>query len=62
MRVVEETNEKNVIIALYDQTSKCVIDFNTDIENVWYIVKMAERKSINIKHEKDLSIKQLLHL
>jgi len=32
------------------------------MENVWYIVKMAEHKSINIKYEKDLSIKQLSHL
>ena len=62
VRVVEQTNEKAVIIALYDQIGKCVIDFNTDMENVWYIVKMAEHKSINIKYEKDLSIKQLSHL
>ena len=62
VRVVEQTNDKAVIIALYDQTGKCVIDFNTDMENSWYIVKMAEHKSINIKHEKDLSIKQLSHL
>ena len=62
LRVVEQINEKNVIIALYDKVGKCVIDFNTDMENVWYIVKMAEHKSINIKLEKDLSIKQLMHL
>lgn len=62
VRVVERTNEKNVIIALYDQTGKCVIDLDTGMENVWYIVKIAEHKSIDIKNEKDLSIKQLLHL
>ncbi len=61
-RVVEQTNEKTVIIALYDQTGKCIIDFNTDMENAWYIVKMAEHKNINIKNEKDLSLKQLAHL
>ena len=62
VRVVEQTNEKNMIIALYNQAGKCVIDFNTDMENAWYIVKMAEQKEIEIKNEKDLTIKQLAHL
>jgi hypothetical protein len=62
VRVVEQTNEKSVIIALYNQTGKCVIDFNTDMENVWYIVKMAEQKEIEIRNEKDLTLKQLAHL
>ena len=62
VRVVEQTNEKGVIIALYNQTGKCVIDFNTGMENVWYIVKMAEQKEIEIRNEKDLTLKQLAHL
>ena len=62
VRVVEQTNEKSVIIALYNQTGKCVIDFNTDMENAWYIVKMAEQKEIELENEKDLTIKQLAHL
>ena len=62
VRVVEQTNEKGVIIALYNQTGKCVIDFNTDMENVWYIVKMAEQQEIEIRNEKDLTLKQLAHL
>ena len=62
VRVVEQTNEKSVIIALYNQAGKCVIDFNTDMENAWYIVKMAEQKEIEIKNEKDLTLKQLAHL
>ena len=62
VRVVEQTNEKGVIIALYNQTGKCVIDFNTNMENVWYIVKMAEQKEIEIRNEKDLTLKQLAHL
>lgn len=61
-KVVEQTNERSVIIALYDQTGKCVIDFNTEMENAWYIVKMAEHKSIKLSKEKDLSLKQLKHL
>jgi len=62
VRVVEQTNEKSVIIALYNQTGKCAIDFNTDMENAWYIVKMAEQKGIEVRNEKDLTIKQLAHL
>ena len=62
VRVVEQTNEKSVIIALYNQMGKCVIDFNTDMENAWYVVKMAEQKEIELKNEKDLTFKQLAHL
>ena len=62
VRVVEQTNEKSVIIALYNQTGKCVIDFNTDMENAWYVVKMAEQKEIEVRNEKDLTLKQLAHL
>ena len=62
VRVVEQTNEKSVIIALYDQTGKCIIDFNTDMENAWYVVKMAEQKGIEVRNEKDLTLKQLAHL
>ena len=62
VRVVEKTNEKSVIIALYDQAGKCIVDFNTDMENAWYVVKMAEHKGIELKNEKDLTIKQIAHL
>ncbi|MBR6644877.1 MAG: hypothetical protein IKL21_03845 [Clostridia bacterium] len=62
VRVVEQTNEKSLIIALYNQVGKCVIDFNTDMENAWYIVKMAEQKELELKNEKDLTLKQLAHL
>jgi len=34
----------------------------TDMENAWYVVKMAEEKSITIKQEKDLSLKQISQL
>lgn len=62
IRVVEKTDEKSVIIAIYNDDGKCVIDLNTDMENVWYIVKMAKIKNITVKHEKDLSLKQISHL
>lgn len=62
VRVVEQSNEKTVTIALYNQIGKCIIDFNTDMENAWYVIKMAEHLSIFIKYDKDLSIKQLARL
>ena len=62
LRVIEKTDEKSLIIAIYDERGKCIIDLNTDMENAWYLVKMAEEKSINIYHEKDLSLKQISHL
>ena len=62
VRVVEKTDEKSVIIAIYNENGKCIIDLNTDMENAWNVVKMAEEKSITIKQEKDLSLKQISHL
>lgn len=62
VRVIKKTDEKSVIIAIYNNDGKCIIDLNTDMDNVWYIVKMAEEKNIIIKHEKDLSLKQISHL
>ena len=51
-----------MIIAIYNEEGKCVIDVNTDMDNAWYVVKMAEVKGITIKGEKDLSLKQISHL
>ena len=62
VRTIEQKNEKAVIIALYDRDGKCVIDFNTDMQNVWYIVKMAEHKGIEIRKEKDLTLRQISKL
>lgn len=62
IRVIEKTDEKSVIIAIYNNEGKCFIDLNTDMDNVWYVVKMAEAKNITVKHEKDLSLKQISHL
>ncbi len=62
LRIVEQTNEKSVIVAIYNTDGKCAIDLNTDMDNVWYVVKMAEAKSITVKHEKDLSLKQISRL
>ncbi len=62
IRVIEATDEKSVIVAIYNKDGKCVIDLNTDMSNVWYVVKMAEEKSITVKYEKDLSLKQISNL
>lgn len=62
IRVVKYTNEKHQIIALYNQNGKCLLDFNTDMDNAWYLVKTAEHLSIQIRYEKDLSFKQLSHI
>lgn len=62
VRIIEKTDEKSVMIALYNKNGKCVIDINTDMENAWYVVKMTEEKSIIIKREKDLSLKQTSRL
>ncbi len=62
VRVIEKTEEKDVIIAVYDESGKCIIDLNTDMDNAWYVVKMAEEKNIPVHKEKDLSLKQISHL
>ena len=62
VRIIEKTDEKSVIIAVYNESGKCIIDLNTDMENAWYVVKMAEEKNIDIKYEKNLSLKQIFRL
>ena len=59
LRIIEMSDEKNVIIALYNKEKKCVYDVATGMQNVWYLVKMAEYKGIEIRKEKDLTIKQI---
>ena len=55
IRVIEKTEEKSVTIAIYDQSGKCIIDLDTELDNALYVVKMAEEKNIAIHNEKDLS-------
>ena len=62
VRKCETTNEKSVCIVLYGKSKKCILDISTDMENAWYIVKMAEYKNIEIREEKDLTIKQIRKL
>lgn len=62
VRKCETTDEETVTIALYDTKRKCVLDVFSSMQNAWYILKMAERKQIEIREEKDLSLKQLRKL
>jgi hypothetical protein len=62
VRKCETTNEKSVWIVLYGKDKKSLLDISTEMENAWYIVKMAEYKNIEIREEKDLTIKQMHHL
>ena len=62
LRKCETTNEKSVWIVLYGKDKKRVLDISTEMENAWYIIKMAKYKNIEIRKEKDLTTKQMRHL
>ncbi len=62
VRKIETTNQHSLTIALYNKNGKLIFDCATDMGNAWYILKMAEAKGIEIREEKDLTIKQLNHL
>ena len=62
VRKVENTDEKHVIIALYGKDGKCAVDLTSDMQNAWYAVKMAEHLGIEIKEERDLTLKKLAKL
>lgn len=49
---VEKKSGKTVNVALYDQSRKRVAEFDTNMQNAWYVLKMAERKNIKIVTEK----------
>ena len=53
VRVLEKSGEKTVIIALYNTNGKFMMDFIAEMENAWYVVKMAEQKEIEIKKVRD---------
>lgn len=39
-----------------------VLDVSSEMQNVWYIVKIAQEKRIEIREEKNLTIKQVKRL
>ena len=62
VRIINQTDNDDIIIALYQKDKKLAIDVSTKFENAWQVVKMAEDKGIEIREEKDLSLKQIKHL
>ncbi len=62
VRIIEKDDESAVTIALYNQEGKCVLDIGTNMENAWYLVEMAQSKKIEIRKEKDLTLKQISRL
>ncbi len=62
LRIIEKTDESEVTIALYGKDKKLALDVSSQMENAWYLVNMAETKQIEVKKEKDLSLKQLSKL
>ena len=62
VRKCENTSDKSVWIALYGRDKKRVLDVSTEMENAWYIVKMAQYKNIEVREEKDLTLKQMRYL
>ena len=62
VRKCETEDDKNVIIALYNTDKKCVLDVSSEMQNAWFLIKMAEQKNIEIRNEKNLSLKQISKL
>lgn len=62
VRVMEKDDESDIMIALYNYEKNCILDISTNMENAWFIVKMAEIKNIEIREEKNLTIKQIRKL
>ena len=62
VRTIENEDIGSITIALYNYNKICVLDVSTDMENAWHIVKMAESKNIEIREEKNITIKQMKRL
>ena len=62
VRIVERNHEKDVSIILYDRCGQETVDFHSEMENAWFIVKAAEHRGIEIRKERDLSLKELRRL
>ncbi len=62
VRKIEYADKSDVTIALYNHDGKLVLDVSSDADNAWYILKMAEEKQIEIRSEKNLSIRKMMRL
>lgn len=62
VRTVERHHEKDVTVVLYDNDGNGIATFSSEMENVWYVVKMAEHQGIEVKKEKDLTLNEIRRL
>lgn len=62
VRIITQGDDDDIIIALYQKDGKLSLDASTKLKNTWQLVKMAEDKGIEIREEKDLSLKKIKHL
>ncbi len=62
VRDIVINNQHSHTVAVYDKNGKCVFDCDSDMENSWCLLKTAEKKSIEIRYEKDLTLRQISHL
>ena len=62
VRIITQGEDDDIIIALYQKDGKLSLDASTKLKNTWQLVKMAEDKGIEIREEKDLSLKEIKHL
>lgn len=60
LRIVETRKTSSVRLILYDKMKLRVLDLSTPMENLWYLVKMAEHKNIEIRKEKNISELELM--
>ncbi len=62
IRDIVINNQHSHTIAVYYKNGKCVFDCDSNMENAWCLLKTAEKKEIEIRYEKDLTLKQISHL
>ena len=51
VKVMKQINEKSVTIALSDGNNNYAMDFLSEMQNAWYVVKMAEVKGIAVTEQ-----------
>ncbi len=56
---VYHSDDGSEILVLYRADGRCLIDFTSDIDQVWYVLKMAEQKALEIREAWNLSIREI---
>ncbi len=62
VRVIKQERDRLVYIVLYGSDGKSLVDVSSSISNFWLLVKMAEHLDIEIRREKNLTLRQMRHL